>query len=134
MDRSNVITLLSADKAQDENGVWRDVVQYLTTDTGENIITEEGKKILILDGITVRVKTVFCNVDSVSRNEFFEAGRNGLNPEFVFTMFFGDYEGEHTLIYNGLAYAVYRTYRGRNDTIELYVQRKGGTNGKENYR
>lgn len=128
-----MITLLSADKAQDENGVWRDVVQYLTTDTGENIITEEGKKILILDGITVRVKTVFCNVNSVSRNEFFEAGRNGLNPEFVFTMFFGDYEGEHTLIYNGLAYAVYRTYRGRNDTIELYVERKGGTNGKQSY-
>lgn len=128
-----MITLLSADKAQDENGVWRDVVQYLTTDTGENIITEEGKKILILDGITVRVKTVFCNVNSVSRNEFFEAGRNGLNPEFVFTMFFGDYEGEHTLIYNGLAYAVYRTYRGRNDTIELYVERKGGTNGKQRY-
>jgi SPP1 family predicted phage head-tail adaptor len=128
-----VITLLSADKVQDENGVWRDVVQYLTTDTGKNIITEEGKKILILDGITVRVKTVFCNVNSVSRNEFFEAGRNGLNPEFVFTMFFGDYEGEHTLIYNGLAYAVYRTYRGRNDTIELYVERKGGTNGKQSY-
>lgn len=133
MDKSDVITLLSADKVQDENGVWRDVVQYLTTDTGENIITEEGKKILILDGITVRVKTVFCNVNSVSRNEFFEAGRNGLNPEFVFTMFFGDYEGEHTLIYNGLAYAVYRTYRGRNDTIELYVERKGGTNGKQSY-
>ena len=128
-----MITLLSADKAQDENGVWRDVVQYLTTDTGENIITEEGKKILILDGITVRVKTVFCNVNSVSRNEFFEAGRNGLNPEFVFTMFFGDYEGEDTLIYNGLAYAVYRTYHGRNDTIELYVERKGGTNGKQSY-
>lgn len=128
-----MITLLSADKVQDENGVWRDVVQYLTTDTGENIITEEGKKTLILDGITVRVKTVFCNVNSVSRNEFFEAGRNGLNPEFVFTMFFGDYEGEHTLIYNGLAYAVYRTYRGRNDTIELYVERKGGTNGKQSY-
>ena len=128
-----MITLLSADKAQDENGVWRDVVQYLPTDTGENIITEEGKKILILDGTTVRVKTVFCNVNSVSRNEFFEAGRNGLNPEFVFTMFFGDYEGEHTLIYNGLAYAVYRTYHGRNDTIELYVERKGGTNGKQSY-
>jgi SPP1 family predicted phage head-tail adaptor len=133
LDKSDVITLLSADKVQDENGVWRDVVQYLTTDTGKNIITEEGKKILILDGITVRVKTVFCNVNSVSRNEFFEAGRNGLNPEFVFTMFFGDYEGEHTLIYNGLAYAVYRTYRGRNDTIELYVERKGGTNGKQSY-
>lgn len=134
MDRSNVITLLSADKAQDENGVWRDVVQYLTTDTGENIVTESGEKILMIDGVSVRVKTVFCSVNSVTRAEFFEAGRNGLNPEFVITMFFGDYEGEDTLIYNGLAYAVYRTYHGKNDTIELYVQRKGGTNGKESYR
>lgn len=133
MDKSDVITLFSADKTQDENGVWRDVIQYWTNETGENIVTEEDEKILFLDGVTVRARTVFCNVNSVTRSEFFEAGRNGLNPEFVFTLFFGDYEGEHTLIYNGLAYAVYRTYRGRNDTLELYAERKGGTNGKESY-
>lgn len=103
MDRSNVIELVSRQKEQDQNGVWR---------------------------FTEIKKTVFCQVDSVTRAEFFEGGRNGLNPEYKFTLFFGDYNGEDTVIYNGLAYGVYRTYHGRNDTVELYAERKGGTNGK----
>lgn len=47
------------------------------------------------------------------------------------TMFFGDYDGETSLIYKGKTYSVYRTYQGRNDELELYVERKGGTNGKK---
>lgn len=102
MDRSSVITLLSTAKTQDEFGVWQE------TETSRD---------------------VFCQVDSVTRAEFFDGGRNGLNPEFRFTLFCGDYNGEQTVIYNGKAYAVYRTYHARTDEIELYVQRKGGTNG-----
>lgn len=106
MDRSDVITLLAVTKSQDAYGVWREVV------TGRD---------------------VFCQVSSVTRSEFFEGGRVGLNPEYRMTMFFGDYNDEKTLMYKGKTYAVYRTYIGRNDTIELYVERKGGTNGiKEN--
>jgi SPP1 family predicted phage head-tail adaptor len=74
---------------------------------------------------------VFCERQSVSRSEFFNAGRNGLNPEFVFTIFKGDYQGELVCEYDGLTYAIYRTYETDDDYIELYVQRKGGTNGKE---
>lgn len=103
MDRSEVITLLSTTKEQNDYGVWVE---------------------------TPTSRDVFCQVDSVTRAEFFDGGRNGLNPEFRMTMFFGDYEGEQMLIYNGKSYSVYRTYQGRNDTIELYVERKGGTNGK----
>ena len=103
MDRSEVITLVSSERTQDQYGVWTDAL------TGRD---------------------VFCQVDSVTRQEFFEGGRNGLNPEFRFTMFFGDYDGERDLIYKGNAYSVYRTYIGRKDTIELYVERKGGSNGK----
>lgn len=103
MDRSEVITLLSTTKEQNEYGVWVE---------------------------TPSSRDVFCQVDSVTRAEFFDGGRNGLNPEFRMTMFFGDYGGEQMLIYNGKSYSVYRTYQGRNDTIELYVERKGGTNGK----
>lgn len=103
MDRSSVITLLSATKQQNAYGVW---VETLTN------------------------RDVFCQVDSVTRAEFFEGGRNGLNPEFRMTMFSGDYQGERLLIYNGSTYSVYRTYQGRNDTVELYVERKGGSNGK----
>lgn len=105
MDRSSEIILISETKAQDEYGVWRE------TDTR---------------------RTVFAQVDSVTRSEFFEAGRNGLNPEYRFTLFFADYEGERTVEYDGLTYGIYRTYRGRTDTIELYAERKGGTNGKSN--
>jgi len=103
MDRSDKITLLSSIKTQNAFGVWEE---------------------------TLTSKDVFCQVDSVTRQEFFEGGRNGLNPEFRMTMFFGDYNGERELIYNGLSYSVYRTFHGRTDTIELYVERKGGSNGK----
>lgn len=103
MDRSDVITLLSTQKTQNQYGVWVETLQS---------------------------KNVFCQVDSVTRQEFFEGGRNGLNPEFRFTMFYADYNGERELIYKGSTYSVYRTFHGRTDTIELYVERKGGSNGK----
>ena len=103
MDRSTPIMLLSTTKAQNAYGVW-------------------------VESPTSRM--VFCQVDSVTRAEFFDGGRNGLNPEYRMTMFFGDYNGEKLLSYNGQTYSVYRTYQGKNDTIELYVERKGGTNGK----
>lgn len=105
VDRSKVITLISQTKTQDENGVWR------TTETP---------------------RTVFCSVNSVTRDEFFEGGRNGLNPSYQITMFRYDYNGESIVKYEGQRYGVYRTYFGRDDTIELYVERKGGTNRGDN--
>lgn len=102
MDRSEVITLLGATKSQNEFGIWKE---------------------------TKTERNVFCQVDSVTRAEFFDGGRNGLNPEFRFTIFFGDYNGERKVIYKGNPYAVYRTYHARTDELELYVERKGGTNG-----
>lgn len=103
MDRSNVIKLISSTKTQDNNGVWRE---------------------------TLTERQVFCNVSSVTASEFFEGGRNGLNPEYRMTMFNGDYQGETMLKFNGRTYAIYRTYLDRNDNLELYVERKGGTNGR----
>lgn len=102
MDRSDVIELVTLTRTQDAYGIWR--------------ATESSKQI-------------FCQVDSVSQSEFFEAGRNGLNPEYRFTVFFGDYADEPIVIYKGNRYSVYRTYLRRDDRLELYVERKGGTNG-----
>lgn len=101
MDRSDVIKLISETNSQDANGVWR---------------RTESKR------------QVFCQCDSVSRDEFFNGGRNGLNPEYRFTMFGPDYDGEKVVEYKGKRYGVYRTYMARTDTLELYVERKGGTN------
>lgn len=76
-------------------------------------------------------RDVFCKVNSITRTEFFSAGRNGLNPEYMFEVFAGDYSGERTLEYNGASYAIYRTYRPKDgDYIELYAQTEGGANGK----
>lgn len=101
MDRSDIIYLISETQTQDDTGVWRR---------------------------TYNRRMVFCDVRSVTANEFFEGGRNGLNPEYQFTMFAPDYENERIVEYNGMNYAVYRTYLARTDTLELYVQREGGTN------
>lgn len=76
-------------------------------------------------------KEVFCKRQSIGRNEFYNAGRNGLNPQFVFTVFKGEYAGETVCKYNGQTYAIYRTYETDDDYIELYVERKGGTNGEK---
>ena len=74
-------------------------------------------------------RDVFVQVASITRQEFYEAGRNGLNPAFRFSMFAEDYQGETECVYRGKPYAIYRTYRvPDSDYIELYVQRKGGTN------
>lgn len=100
----NVIELLSATIERDQYGVERQ---------------------------TYTVREVFCQVHSVSRAEFFDGGRSGLNPEYKLTMFAGDYEGEGFVRYEGNTYAVYRTYKPDNsDYIELYIERKGGSNGK----
>lgn len=102
MDRSTPIKLLATQKSQNDYGVW---------------------------GETQTSRDVFCQVESVTRAEFFEGGRNGLNPEFRMSMFSGDYNGERLLMYNGNTYSIYRTFIAKNDIIELYVERKGGTNG-----
>lgn len=101
MDRSDVVTLVGYTYTKDEYGVQRS---------------------------TQTEREVFCSVESVTRAEFFEGGRNGLNPEYKLTMFFADYNGEDTVIYNGTAYGVYRTFRAKTDELELYVERKGGVN------
>lgn len=102
MDRSDVITLVKQAYTKDEYGV--------------QVPTESRRD-------------VFAQVDSVTASEFFEGGRNGLNPELRFTVFAFDYEDERVVEYNGSRYAIYRTYLARDDDLELYAERKGGVNG-----
>ena len=78
-------------------------------------------------------RQVYCKVTSVSQSEFFAGGRNGLNPEFKFQVFAGDYKDEPIVVYKGRRYAVYRTYLvPGTDRLELYTERKGGTNAPQN--
>ena len=75
--------------------------------------------------ITETEKQVFCEVDSITQTEFYQAANTELNPEYKFTVFFGDYSNEPIVKYHGERYAIYRTYR-TNDYLELYAERKIG--------
>lgn len=103
MDRSELISLVKEVKTQDNLGVFH---------------SESVKR------------NVFCNVSSVSASEFFEGGRSGLNPAFRMSLFYADYDGEEIIEYKGKTYSIYRTFLKGTDTLELYVERKGGTNGR----
>lgn len=78
---------------------------------------------------TEQKREVYAKVRSVSRMEFFDGGRNGLNPQYVMDVFVGDYDGETVCEYAGKRYGIYRTYKAPDsDYMELYVEMKGGTN------
>ena len=102
----DTLTLLSYTRTQDSLGRW-------------------------IDGTPTKTE-VFCKCSSISRSEFFQGGRTGLNPEFQFTVAAVDDAGQRECVYHDQTYAIYRTYRTDDDYMELYVQRKGGTNGKGN--
>lgn len=81
-------------------------------------------------------RQVFAKVWSVTRAEFFEAGRAGFKPELAFSVWAEDYSGEGVIAYNNETYAVYRTFRRQegdgSDYIEIYTERKAGTDGEVN--
>lgn len=78
-------------------------------------------------------RTVFAAVRSISRAEFVAAGQMGMTPTWQLTMFAPDYELEDLVAFTPPGsdtekrYSVYRTYRGRNEELELYLQTEVGT-------
>ena len=89
------------------------IAQTITIDEYGNEVSTETER------------PVFCEVGSITQSEFYAAANTELNPEYRFTVFFGDYEGEALVEYNGSRYAIYRTYR-TGDSLELYAERKVG--------
>lgn len=100
MDRSHVLTLIAK--------------TYATDGIGQRIHSETERK-------------AYCDVSSVSQSEFFEAGRAGLKPAFQVTMFASDYHGETECVLNSIRYSIYRTYRRKDDDIELYLEKRVGS-------
>lgn len=96
--RSDVISLITVTRTQNAIGEW--------------VPSEKSTQ-------------VYAGVDSITRNEWYEAGQLGLKPSYRFTIHMGDYGGQELLEYNGERYGVYRTYN-TYDRIELYAERKAG--------
>ena len=72
-------------------------------------------------------REIFVTEESVTGGEFFDAGRNGLRAELVLKTQTVNYLGEDEIIYNGVRYSIYRTWkRGNSDEIELHLARKAG--------
>lgn len=69
---------------------------------------------------------VLCEVDSITQSEFYAAANTELNPEYRFRVFFGDYDGQYVVEYDGNRYEIYRTFRS-GDYMELYAERKVGS-------
>lgn len=105
MDRSIQFTLLPVTRTQDAIGQF-------------------------IESATPRL--VYGQITSVSADEFFAGGQNGFKPEYRVTMFAPDYQGERRCLIDNVEYSVYRTYFGRTDKVELYLERRVGDNGQNN--
>ena len=69
-------------------------------------------------------RQVFCQVNSVTRSEFWRAHEAGLNPSYVFRLSEAeDYQGEKIVIYRGVRYRVLRAY-AHGDRAEVISQRR----------
>ena len=110
MDRSTPIYLVSE--------------TYTVDAFGQHVAATESRK-------------VYASVDSVTRAEWSAAGEMGIKPEYKLTMFEPDYNGEKIVqmeVRGTLqTFAVYRTFRAKDETLELYVEWKvGDSNGTIN--
>lgn len=71
---------------------------------------------------------VWCDVKSISGQEFASAGANGIKPYLVFMVWESEYKGELELMHNNELYSIYRTYSRDDGRIELYTQKRVGVN------
>lgn len=69
-------------------------------------------------------RTVFCQVSSVGRTEFYQANLAGMSPEYVLKLSdTAEYQGEMELMFRGEKWKIIRTYMTRDGGLELTVQR-----------
>ena len=68
----------------------------------------------------------FCAELPVQSNEFFKAGQADIKASKVLMLDSEDYSGEKIVRYNGMKYAVYRTYPRPDSMTELYLQERSG--------
>lgn len=76
--------------------------------------------VITLGGVDIPARAM-----TVGQKEFFAAAQQDLKPSYMFRVRAALYNDEDRLIYNGNAYAIYRTYV-KGDYIELYTTEKAG--------
>ena len=99
MERSDVIDLISTVQTVDDYGVQQTVETSART---------------------------YARIKSASQSEFFNGGRNGLNPQLVFVIHAEEYSDQETALYSNKRYSIYRTFLRDDGYIELYAEYRKG--------
>lgn len=95
-------------------------------ETTATLYTEQITQDAALNEVkTYTGRSVFVRkVRSVGTNEFYQAAAQGLKPSAVLVVFFGDYNGEKIVGWQGGIYTVTRSYqRPDSDDLELTLER-----------
>lgn len=71
-------------------------------------------------------RDVYGTVESVGANEYFNAAKIDLKPEYRVTVWADEYDGEPFAVLNGRRYTIYRTYLNQSGKVELYLTGKAG--------
>lgn len=92
---------------------------------------QEGSRDQYGNPTLIRTSTeVFCQVESVTRAEFYQAAQTGLHPSYTFILsHFMDYHGEQEAEYTDWTgtthrYDIIRTYRRDDDQLEIVAQER----------
>ena len=97
------------------------------------LITENRTGHGVHEAVTDTERTVMCTVESVSRNEYYNALNAGVQPEYVFKIALAeDYRNERIVKYRGQKFRVIRTYMTDDDGIEITMERSDENGTDEN--
>ena len=70
--------------------------------------------------------TVFCEVNSIGRSEFYKASLAGLKPSLIFVIKLYEYNNETKLEYENKNYNIIRTYKKNFEELELTCEKVAG--------
>ena len=89
-----------------------------------DLITETASAHGVHESVTEPARRVYCNVQSVSRSEYYTAMNAGMRPEWVFKLAVAeDYQDERVVRYKGKKLRVVRTYMTDDGGIEITCER-----------
>lgn len=66
---------------------------------------------------------VYCRIESVGRNEFYNADVTNLRPEYIFIVHAYEYNKEPVVEFDGERYRVIRTFSNSFEEVELTVEK-----------
>lgn len=88
-----------------------------------DLLNESPEAHGVFESVTETVTTVFAEIRSVSRSEFYQAMSAGIEPELVFRLTdYADYNGQKVFTFNSERWRVIRTYTD-GQSIELTARR-----------